>query len=129
MGRQVTESEELKAFVARGAKGTLTIKVNQAIDSSNTSAGDLIWSDRETAIVGMPRRQLTIRQLLGQSRTTSNLIEYAKQTTRTNNARPVTEGTEKPESNYVWDRADAAVRTIAHFVHVSRQALDDAAQL
>lgn len=129
MGRQVTESEELKAFVARGAKGTLTIKVNQAIDSSNTSAGDLIWSDRETAIVGMPRRQMTIRQLLGQSRTTSNLIEYAKQTTRTNNARPVTEGTEKPESNYVWDRADAAVRTIAHFVHVSRQALDDAAQL
>lgn len=129
MGQQVVETEDLKSFVTRGAKGTLTVKVNQAITSGNTSAGDLIWSDRETAIVGMPRRQMTIRQLLSQSRTTSNLIEYAKMVTRTNNARPVTEGAEKPESNYVWDRDDAPVRTIAHFVHVSRQALDDAAQL
>jgi HK97 family phage major capsid protein len=129
LGEQAVEAESFKAFVANGARGTLRIPVKQAITSLNTSAGDLIWSDREREIVGMPRRQMTIRQLLDQGRTGSNLIEYAKQTTRTNNADVVSETVQKPESTYVWDRADAAVRTIAHWVHVSRQAMEDAEQL
>lgn len=129
LGQQVAESDALKAFAANGARGSVLINVKQAITSLDGSAGDLIWSDRETGIVGMPQRQMTIRNLLSQARTTSNLVEYAKQVTRTNNARVVTEGAEKPESVYVWDRADAPVRTIAHIAHVSRQAMDDAAQL
>ena len=129
LGQQVVESADFKAFVAAGARNKMRIGINQAITSANTSAGDLIWSQRETEIVGMPRRQMTIRQLLTQNRTTSNLVEYAKLVTRTNTARPVTEGAAKPESNYVWDQADAAVRTVAHHVRVSRQAMDDAAQL
>lgn len=130
-GQMFAGHDDVKAFAARGCRGTmrLMMPVKQAITSSNTSAGDLIWSDRDREIVGMPRRQMTIRSLLGQGRTTSNLIEYAKQVTRTNNARPVTEGGSKPESNYVWDRADAPVRTIAHWVSVSRQAMEDADQL
>ena len=129
IGQQVVESEKLKAFSANGAKGALTIGVKQAITSADGSAGDLIWSDRETDIVGLPRRQMTIRQLLMQNTTVSSSVEYAKQITRTNAAGMVSEGAQKPESNYVWDRADAMVRTIAHWVHVSRQAMDDAAQL
>lgn len=129
VGRQVVENESFKAFAAAGARGSIRIPVKAAITSADGSAGDLIWSDRETAIVSLPRRQMTIRQLLTQGRTTSNLVEYAKQTTRTNNAAMTSEGAQKPESDYVWDRADAPVRTLAHFVHVSRQAMDDAAQL
>jgi HK97 family phage major capsid protein len=129
VGQLVSGHDDLKAYVARGAKGNVVIQVNQAITSLDGSAGDLIWSDRETEIVSLPKRRMTIRQLLTQGRTGSNLIEYAKQTTRTNNAAVVTEGGTKPESTYVWDRAEVAVRTIAHWVNVSRQALDDAAQL
>ena len=130
-GQMVAESDAIKAFVQNGSRGSMrmTLDVKQAITSLNTSAGDLIWSDRETEIVGMPKRQMTIRNLLSQGRTGSNLVEYAKQVTRTNNAAIVSEGVQKPESNYVWDRADAPVRTIAHWVHVSRQAMEDAAQL
>lgn len=130
LGQMVVESEDLKNFAAKGAKGTVVIEVKNAITSLTPgSAGDLIWSDRLAEIVGLPRRQLTIRQLLTQGRTNSNLVEYAKMITRTNNADMVTEGGTKPESNYVWDRADAPVRTIAHWVHVSRQAMDDIPQL
>lgn len=130
-GQMVAQNDDMRAFAARGCKGTMRIAldVKQAITSANTSAGDLIWSDSQREIVGMPRRQMTIRALLGQGRTSSNLIEYAKQITRTNAAAPVSEGKQKPESNYVWDRADAPVRTIAHWVHVSRQAMEDADQL
>jgi HK97 family phage major capsid protein len=129
MAEQVIGSDGFKAYAAAGARGTSRFSVNMALTSGSGSAGELIWSDRETAIVGIPRRTMTIRQLLTQGRTTSNLVEYARQVSRSTTARPVTEGAAKPEADYTWERDDAAVRTIAHWVHVSRQAMDDAAQL
>lgn len=128
-GQIFVEHDDYKAFIAKGARGSARITINQAITSATGSAGDLIVPDREREIVRMPRRQLLIRQLLTQGRTTSNMVEYPKQTTRTNNADVVSEGAEKPESSYEWGKADAPVRTIAHWVHVSRQAAADAAQL
>lgn len=130
-GQKVAESDEIKAFVGNGCKGTmrLTMPIRQAITSVKPGGGGLIWSDRETEIVGLPRRMMTIRQLLSHATTSSNSIEYAKQTVRTNNAAPVSEGVQKPESAYAWDQADANVRTIAHWVPVSRQAMEDAGQL
>jgi len=129
LGQQVGEHEKLKAFVANGAKGSLSITVQNAITSAGGSGGALIVPQRDAEIVGIPKRQMTIRQLLQVGRTTSNSIEYARMTTRTNAAAPVAEGAAKPESDYVWEPADAPVRTIAHWVHVSRQALDDIPQL
>lgn len=129
LGRAVTVDDDYKNFVERGCSGSLRIKVNNAITSVSPGGGGLIWSDREEQIVEMPRRRMTIRALLMPGRTGSNLVEYAKQTVRTNTAAPVAEGAQKPESDYKWDKADAPVRTIAHFIHASRQAVDDAAQL
>lgn len=128
-GEIVAAHDDLKAYVAKGAKGSVVIGVNQAITSLAGSAGGLIVKDRETEIVGLQRRRMTVRQLLTQGRTSSNMIEYAKQTTRTNNAAVVTEGAQKAESDLIWTTAEAPVRTIAHWINVSRQALDDAAQL
>ncbi|REF69950.1 phage major capsid protein [Paracoccus versutus] len=130
-GERAARHDDMRAFAQAGCKGTVRIAldVEQAITSVRPGGGGLIWSDRETEIVGLPRRQMTIRNLLSQGRTGSNAIEYARQTTRTNNARPVTEGAQKPESDYIWAQESALVRTIAHFVHVSRQAMEDAQQL
>lgn len=128
-GNIVANHDDLKAYSARGAKGNLVIGVNQAITSLSTSAGGLIQTDRDPELVSLARRRLTVRALLTQGRTKSNAIEYAKQTTRTNNAAVVTEGATKPESNLVWATAEVMVRTIAHWINVSRQALDDADQL
>ncbi|MDE3797605.1 phage major capsid protein [Sinorhizobium meliloti] len=130
-GETVANHEQMRAFAANGCRGTLrlAIEVKQAITSVRPGGGGLIWSDRETEIVGLPKRQMTIRSLLTQGRTGSNAIEYARQTVRTNNAAMVSEGVAKPESDYKWDQETANVRTIAHWVHVSRQAMEDAAQL
>lgn len=130
-GDRAANHEAIRQFAENGCRGTVRIAldVEQAITSVRPGGGGLIWSDRETEIVGMPRRQMTIRNLLSQGRTGSNAIEYARQTTRTNAAAPVTEGAQKPEANYVWTQESANVRTIAHWVHVSRQAMEDAAQL
>lgn len=129
LGQAVVESEGLKTFVANGAKGTQRFEVNNVITSAAGSGGALIDPHRTGEVVSLRRRTPRIRSLLAQGRTGSNLIQYAKQTLRTNNAAVVAEGDLKPESNYVWAPADAPVRTIAHWVPIARQTLDDAPAL
>lgn len=127
LGQAIAESEGLKAFIANGAKGTTRIEVNNVITSG--SATGLITPTRDGEIVSLRRRAPRIRSLLNVGRTNSSSVEYAKQTLRTNNAGVVAENTLKPESDYAWGKADALVRTIAHWVPISRNTLDDAAAL
>lgn len=127
LGQAIAESDGLKAFIAQGAKGTARIEVNNVITSA--SAGGLIQPTRDGEIISLRRRAPRIRSLLNQGRTDSSSVEYARQTVRTNNAGVVAENTLKPESNYAWAKADALVRTIAHWVPISRNTLDDAKAL
>jgi HK97 family phage major capsid protein len=127
-GEIFVRSEAFKNFGGSAGRGVVSAVV-QAITSASTSAGAMIAPDQRSEIVGLPKRRLTVRGLLAPGNTNSNSIRYARQTTRTNNAAVVTEGAEKPESVLAWEEDDAPVRTIAHWVPVSRQALDDAPML
>ncbi|MEG3177043.1 phage major capsid protein [Sphingomonas sp. RB3P16] len=128
LGHEVANHADIKAYAEGGSKGTIGISV-KAITSANGSGGSLIRPDRQTDIVGLQRIGLRIRDLLTPGRTEGNAIEYAYQTARTNNAAGVAETAQKPESAYAWDVAAATVKTIAHWVPVSRQAMDDIPQL
>jgi HK97 family phage major capsid protein len=128
LGREVANHPDVKSYIEGGCKGTIGFSV-KAVTTAAGSAGDLIRPDRQTDIVGLPRMQLRVRDLLTPGRTEGNSIEFAKQVTRTNNAAAVAEGAQKPESVYEWEVDDAPVRTIAHWVPVSRQAMDDIPQL
>jgi HK97 family phage major capsid protein len=128
LGAQVAASERYKAFVLDGAKGAVRIQTKD-LTSATGSAGAMIPVDVRPEVVGLPRTRMTVRSLLAQGRTTSNLVQYPRQTGFTNNAGVVSEGAEKPESEITIEEADSPVRTIAHWIHVSRQAMDDAPQL
>ncbi|APR51996.1 phage major capsid protein [Sphingomonas koreensis] len=128
LGQLVGEHSDLKEYVEKGAIGSVSMQI-KAITSAGNSGGALITTDRRPEIIGIPRQQPRVRSLLTPGRTTSNMIEYARQTARVNNAAPVAEAAQKPESNYAWEEATAPVRTIAHWVPASRQAMDDIPQL
>lgn len=128
LGHEVANHDDVKSYVESGCKGTVGFSV-KAVTSVSGSAGGLIRPDRQSEIVGMTRPQLRIRDLLTPGRTEGNAIEYAYQSVRTNNAAATAETTQKPESNYGWEVATAPVRTIAHWVPCSRQAMDDVPQL
>lgn len=128
LGHEVANHADIKAYAEGGCKGTVGISV-KAITSANGSAGDLIVPDRQAGIVNLQRVQMRVRSLLTPGRTEGNAIEYAYQLARTNAAAMVAEGAQKPESDYTWEVATAPVRTIAHWVPVSRQAMDDVPQL
>lgn len=135
LGQLVIDSAEYKAGNLTGSSRA-SIKVSAdraAITSANTTVGagrspgtSLVPGHRLPGIVGLPQRQMTIRDLLLQGRTSSSNIEYVKQTGYTNNAAPVAEGALKPTSDLTFDLVSAPVRTIAHLFKASRQILDDA---
>lgn len=129
-GREVAESDELKAHLAAGRPGAFEMSVKAAITTVAGSGGGLIWSDREPAPVNLPRRNLLIRGLLNVVPTgQTGSVEYTRQTTRTNAAAMVAETAAAPESSFGWTKAEAIMRKIAHVTHVSEEALDDAAML
>lgn len=130
-GAQVVNSEQLTELrnAASRAKVQIPLAPRAEITSVETGAGALITPMRDGRVVGLPRRRLTIRALLGRATTNSNLIEYARQMVRDNAAATVSEGALKPESDLEFEVRQAKVATIAHWLRTSRQALDDAGQL
>lgn len=134
-GQMVCESEELKAWLGGSRKGTFAMQVKAIISSLTTdadgSAGDLIVPQRQPGIIGLPQRRMTIRDLITPGRTSSNAIQYVKETGFTNNAATVTEtaGTAKAQSEIKFDIVTSSVTTIAHWVLATKQILDDVPQL
>ena len=124
-GEQLVDSEKFAQFKSNGFQGSARFEL-KAITATQANA----VSDRDLDVpVGLPKRPFTIRDLLTVVPTDSGSIDYAKQTTRTNNAAPVAEGATKPTSAYAWSIVNAPVRTIAHLAKITRQAMDDAKQL
>lgn len=128
-GQQLLEHEGFKSYVKNGAQGNARIEL-KAITTSAGAAGGLIFSQRETEPVAIPKRpDIILRDLLTVVPIVTGTVEYPKQTTRANAAAPVAEGTAKPYSNYGWSRVTTNVRTLAHLAKLTRQAMDDAPRL
>lgn len=128
-GEIFAKSDQLKEFVTKGGNGASQRMQLKAITSGALSGGSGIWSDRLAGVLDDPLRPLTVRDLLDQGTTSSNLIEWVREKVFTNNARPVTEGGTKPESNITYERIDVPVRTIAHWIPATKQVLADFPQL
>lgn len=103
--------------------------------ASDTSGGALTTIDYKP-FVTLPFRMLTLRDIITIGQTNSDLVEYPRITSQTNAAAPTAEATAtsgasgtKPESAVALEKVTAAVKTIAHWIPVTRRALADAAQI
>lgn len=129
-GREIAQSDDLKAYVSAGRPGAFETTIKAAITTVGGSGGGLIWSDREPDPVRIARRTLLIRDLLNVVPTgQTGSVEYTRQTTRTNAAAPTAEGVASPESTYGWTKAETMIRKITHITHVTEEALSDSAML
>lgn len=127
---QLTAERLQEAGVNSSIRGSHCVTMpRSAITSIDESGGALVSPDRRPGIVAAPERRMTIRDLVAPGQTSSNSVEYARETGFTNNAQPVSETTAKPYSELTFELENAPVRTIAHLFKASRQILDDAAAL
>lgn len=135
-GRQVTES---KAFRDRKERGNddapLRVQIKALRESSTANGGAAVFSDRRTEIIDQIRlRPVRLLEVINVSETTSSSVDYIKATGYTNNAAEVAEwdGTNyglKPESDLTFEEASAVIKTIAHWIRISRNLLMDAPAL
>lgn len=135
LGTQFIEMEDYKTFGA--SRGTKLRFNTKAILNATGQNQPLVPQQQLAGIQQQPNRRLRVRNLLQTGRTTSNLIQYAKENVFTNNAGPqadgsptvAAEGALKNQSDITFVLANAPVVTLAHFILASRQVLDDAPML
>src|SRR5262249_3527123 len=93
------------------------------------SGGGLVVPDVQPGIIPLPTRKIVVADLLAPGTTTSNAVTFMEETTFTNAAAPVAEGTAKPESALVFTQKTESVRKLAHWLPVTDEILEDVAQL
>jgi len=165
LGLQVVESQAFKDAIgtfpdgrvpekARFQTAPIAIKNALLTGGSSTSGGAFVTPDQSGIVEMLGRRTLAIRDVISVRRTTSDAVEYVRQTAHTNNAAPVPEATTaaaptatantttgavtfanaagggyKPEGSWAFERDTATVKTIAEWVPATKRALADVAAL
>jgi HK97 family phage major capsid protein len=141
IGSTIIESDAYKSFIQSGARNSGRIDVGSFFKTALVNADGqnqpLVPAYRVPGIVGTVQRRLTIRDILPAAPASSNSIEYCRETSFTNNAAPqgagssplVRENVAKAESGFTFQLLHQPVETLAHWLPVSRQALDDAPAL
>jgi HK97 family phage major capsid protein len=105
--------------------------------AASTQAGAFIITDARPIVdQGTWARPLMIRDMITVLPTTSDTIDYVRFGTPTNNAATVAEATAtsgasgtKPESALAFTRVSETIKTLAHWIPITRQALADAPQM
>jgi HK97 family phage major capsid protein len=132
MGVQLIESPEFQGFI----KGQLHRRAGSwvspmmelhatTLTEGGGSGGPLVLPQIVPGIVPLLFRKPMVSDLLPQGVTGSNALLYLQETTFTNAATPVLEGTAKPESALVFAQKTAPVQKIAHFLPVTEEMLED----
>ena len=102
----------------------------KAITNASGSAGDTVDYMRVPGIIGPGERSLIVRDLLPTGTTQSDTVRFVRETAVTDNAAPQAgQGVDKGESDFDFTAATATVQTIAHYVVIATQLLDDAVGL
>lgn len=138
-GELLVESDAYKGFVANGGYGMAKLDIKTAIVNAVPSLTQpLTPGHRLDTVVHAPNRNLRIRDILPVGRTDSNIVWFPKENAFTNNAK-VQVGTASPiivsenvalgESAITFTSDSEEVKTIGHFIPVSKQALADSSFL
>ena len=144
-GRRFTESEQYRDALRHGtagrmapvrydgllARGTVDDEVERrAVVHSGTAPASMLLPQVLPTIYRGAEAPLVLRDVLLNLRTTSDSITVMQESGFTNNAAETAEATTvstglKPESALTFTEVSFPVRTIAHWVPITRQMLDD----
>lgn len=159
IGEQFVESEQYKSWlkavapggqVPDGLRGFTSpaveykdlLRKDLITGVSDTSAGAFVQPDYTGIYEPLGRIPLVLRDLVSPRQTTSDVVEYVRQTRQVQEAAPVAEANvkvltgatgeisgEKPQGALAWEKVTTTVKTIAVYMAATRRALSDAAQV
>jgi HK97 family phage major capsid protein len=134
LGRQVTQSEAFRAFAKSGGRGKVSIDVDGGeefgVRALFATTNNPLQPQRIPGYVApLPDQPLTMLDVVDRRPIGTNTVEWVQETTAPNAAAEVTEGAAKPEATFTLTLKTDTTATIAHFVNITRQALDDDLQM
>lgn len=145
-GQRVFEDEDFKKWKEHGYRprnGSKTLSIDMdggffpmheglsetksiiTLGGLGSATSGVVGFDRIPGIVQLYRQELRIRDIMTVRPTKASQIEFLRQLAFTNGASPQVEGSAKAESTITYETAISVVRTLAHWMQVSKQALDD----
>ena len=126
-------------MIPDGAKGLMSPPVEfktLLTGASDTSGGAFIETDRTGIYEPLGRRPLVLRDLVSVRQTSSDLVEFIRQTAQVTQATPVAEATAtagssgtKPEGAMAFELVQTPVKTIPVWIPATKAVLSDASQL
>jgi HK97 family phage major capsid protein len=132
--QKAVQSDSVKAVFNKQSKQAQTEFDVKALLTKNTIIGEagspqepsntLVQSQRLGLVPGA-FRSLELLDFINVVGTSSNRVEYTRETAFANDAAETSEAGLKPESDLTFELVEENVRTIAHWLKVSRQAWDD----
>ena len=127
-----------KAAITSPAVGFKTLITG----ADDESAGAFVQTDYTGIYEPLGRYPTTVLDLVARRSTTSDLVEYVRQTTKVQQAAPTAEANvttyagatgevsgEKPEGATAFEKVQEAVKTVAVWIPATRRALSDASQI
>ncbi|MFD4572093.1 phage major capsid protein [Streptomyces sp. NPDC058417] len=128
-------SAALESFRAAGKQGKFAVEFRAAPSGTVTTGTTLPQNNRQPGIIPQtPDFPLLIANLLDRQTSDGTTLEYMRDTSGPqsswNNAAVVAEGADKPKSGpFTFDLITTTLKTVAHWVPITRQAADDNSQL
>ncbi len=122
------QSNKCRIVLKNGFKPQMNTITGQS-GSPAANSDTLVPAERRPGIIPGAFRTLRVRDLIALGNTISNAVEFTRELLFTNNAAETAEGVTKPESVLTFELYSAPVVTIAHWLKVSRQIVNDAPAL
>lgn len=158
-GEKFTTSAEYKSLIASVPNGSFgekyrvqsqpmhvgSMKSLMTSGDHTVSGGITINPEHNGLLSPFYQRPLKVRELFQAGSTSSDTIDYVRMINTVNNAAPVKEATSsafvdgttvtpvmggvKPESGFTFQRDSCVVKTIAHWMPITKRALSDVGQI
>jgi len=122
------QSNKCRIVLKNGFKPQMNTITGQS-GSPAANSDTLVPAERRPGIIPGAFRTLRVRDLIALGNTISNAVEFTRELLFTNKAAETAEGVTKPESVLTFELYSAPVVTIAHWLKVSRQIVNDAPAL
>lgn len=132
VGERFVRHADWREFLKRGATGSTSVDLDDIDTRALVDAGTGLDGSRNP-YVGIvdptPDRALRLADLVDRQSTDLQSVPYLIESPNTGAAAEVAHGAQKPEATFTFDEDSAPVRTIAHWVPITRQAAEDNATL
>jgi HK97 family phage major capsid protein len=128
-GQIFVQSEAYKNFINNGQNSSDNVDIPSFLTKalvSSVGTNGLMSAGR---IVGIGQQEMTLRSLLAVAPTMNNAVEYIREVGFTNSSAIAPEGSLKPESAISFENVTALVKTLAHWLPITRQAVADIPQM